>query len=82
MLYLTQDPVSMIRGYLSEIINDNSWIDYMRYWCGFEPRLVDDVTMKNLQNDNFVKMMPCYPDDGSISVINDTVVVKFADVAQ
>ena len=65
-----------------EIINDNSWIDYMRYWCGFEPRLVDDVTMKNLQNDNFVKMMPCYPDDGSISVINDTVVVKFADFAQ
>ena len=65
-----------------EIINDNSWIDYMRYWCGFEPRLVDNITMKNLQNDNFVKMMPCYPDDGSISVINDTVVVKFADVAQ
>ena len=65
-----------------EIINDNSWIDYMRYWCGFEPRLVDNITMKNLQKDSIVKMMPCYPDDGSISVINDTVVVKFADFAQ
>ena len=42
-------------------------------WCGFAPQYVDSGHFVNLQE---VKDMPCYPDDGSIRVIENTVVVK------
>lgn len=48
--------------------------EYMHYWCGFSPELADPADFENLPQ---VQQMPRYPDDGSIQIINDTVVVKF-----
>ena len=59
------------------IINDYAWKEYMTLKLGFSPRYI-------LETDEFarreeIKDMPTYPADGSIKVIDDCVVVKFAE---
>ena len=58
---------------VDEYVNDFRWLRYMYYWCGYKPELADSKEFENLQE---VKMMPSYPDDGSIKIINNTIVVK------
>ena len=59
-----------IQGYL----NNWAWRQFLARWCGFEPRTVDPATVEDWPE---VTAMPSYPDDGSIQVIRDVVVVKF-----
>ena len=58
---------------IDKYVNDYKWLRYMYYWCGYKPELADSKEFENLQE---VKMMPSYPDDGSIKIINNTIVVK------
>lgn len=51
-----------------------NWREYMRIWCGYTAHEVDQSYFKD---DPEVNAMPHYPNEGSIKVINDTVVVKF-----
>ena len=48
--------------------------NFMEKWCGFAPQWIDANEFKDLDE---VKAMPIYPDDGSVKIINDTVVVKW-----
>lgn len=57
------------------VINDNSWIGYMKYRCGYEPEIIEDTEI--LEQDEQVVAMPAYPDDGSIELLDDIIVVKF-----
>ena len=59
-----------IQGYL----NNWAWEKFLARWCGFEPRTVDPAPVAEWPE---VTAMPSYPDDGSIQVIRDVVVVKF-----
>lgn len=68
--YVNIIPYSGVTSY----VNDWAWIDYMHRWCGYYP-LIGDVSM--FSGIPEVERMPSYPDDGSIKIINDTVVVKF-----
>lgn len=56
----------------------NSYVEssraFMKYWCGYAPTFVD---AKLYKNNPIVKEMPCYPNDGSVKVIDNVVVVKF-----
>ncbi|MDE6707998.1 MAG: glucosyltransferase domain-containing protein, partial [Oscillospiraceae bacterium] len=63
----------------NEGINNYAWIEFMNNWCGFSPETVDEEEFINLPE---VIDMPYYPDDGSIKIINDTVVVKFGPVEE
>lgn len=63
-----------------DVVNDNSWQLFMNYWCGFDPTVLDDKESAACAQKPEVQSMPCYPDDGSIKVIDGAVVVKFADV--
>jgi|GEM_PF-3874364 len=63
----------------NDVVNDNSWQLFMNYWCGFDPIVLDDKESASYAQKPEVQSMPCYPDDGSIRVIDGTVVVKFAD---
>lgn len=68
-----------ITGYnydMKRMVNDYSFLGYMGMYCGFNPKLGSEEDFMGLSE---VKEMPCWPDDGSIKVINDTVVVKFSD---
>ena len=46
----------------------------MKQWCGFDPKYVDQKAFRTLEE---VEEMPSYPDDGSIRIIDDTVVIKW-----
>lgn len=60
----------------SEFINDYNWKITMQLWCGFEPETLTSFDYMQMPE---VMQMPNYPDEGSIKVIDGTVIVKFAD---
>ena len=58
------------QGYL----NDWAWEAFLARWCGFQPETVNPDKVAGWPE---VEEMPSYPDDGSIQIIRDTLVVKF-----
>lgn len=54
-----------------DLINDSGQIHFMEKWCGFWQQQVEF-------DHPDIASMPCYPDDGSIRVIDDVIVVKFS----
>ncbi len=60
-------------------LDDFAWRNFLKEWVGFDPKGVDGDTEYYYRTLPEVKEMSCYPDDGSIRVIEDVVVVKFAD---
>ena len=59
---------------ISDYLNSYAWRAFMERWCGFGPRYADAAAYANLPE---VQDMPHYPDDGSIRIIGDTIVVNF-----
>ena len=62
---------------LKNWINNYNFIAYMAYHCGFSPRVISDIA--EIGNEDTIASMPCYPDSGSIQIINDVVVVKMGN---
>lgn len=60
---------------VNDYVNNYMYRDFMAFWCGYNPDYVTNTT--DLENSPEVQKMPSYPKDGSIKVIDDTVVVKF-----
>ena len=58
----------------AQLINNYAWRQFVRTWCGYDPTAVSNDVFINLPE---VISMPNYPDDGSIKIINDTIIVKF-----
>lgn len=59
------------------LVNDYAWERYLRYHLGYEPDFyVNDEEWWQLPE---IKTMNCYPDDGSIKVVNEGIVVKFVE---
>lgn len=48
----------------------------LKYYCGFCPEYTMDYGAENAE---LVANMPSYPDDGSIQVLDDLVIVKFSE---
>ncbi len=67
------DPIYLPPYQNNSIINDFAWEETMELWCGFSP------VSGSVPEGADVAKMPCYPDDGSIKMIDGTIVVKFAD---
>lgn len=59
---------------LYHYVNNYEWKTFMKRWCGYSPEIVDGSDLSNNQE---VLEMTCYPDAGSIKVINNRVIVKF-----
>ena len=59
---------------IREYLNDWAWEAFLARWCGFQPKMVDPREMEHLRE---VEAMPHYPDDGSIRIIEDVIVVRF-----
>ena len=49
----------------------------MRYFCGFAPPLATNLDM--IKSSLEFQDMPVYPNQGSIKIINGTLIVKFED---
>ena len=56
------------------LLNSYIWTVYMNNWVGFNPPIIHESVVEGNKE---VKKMPSYPDDGSIQIINDMIVVKF-----
>ena len=56
------------------LVNTYTWRAYMKAWCNYAPQIKDST---DYIDDNRVIAMPSYPDDGSICIIDDAIVVKF-----
>lgn len=61
---------------LAEWINNYAYFAYMSNHCGFKPTVIEQ---SELNAEKEIKDMPVYPDAGAIRVINQVVVVKFAE---
>ena len=68
-----------IRGYIANW----AWDAYLAHWCGFSPQSIDEEEpeeeegMGEKEWPPEIQAMPHYPDDGSIQIIDDAVVVNF-----
>ncbi len=69
------DPIYLPPYHRNSIINDYAWEETMALWCGFSPVKAEpgDVSVE------VIEAMPVYPDDGSVQMVDNTLVVKFAD---
>ena len=68
------DEINILPYNSSNWINDYLWKESMRMWCGFAPQTEESSGYAELPE---VVGMPCYPDEGSIKMINGVLVVKF-----
>ena len=59
-----------------EVINNYAWRRFMWLWNGYKPYVLPDDEYKDKEE---VKDMTLYPEKGSIKIIDNVVVVKFAD---
>lgn len=62
--------------HMDSLIHDYNLDKIMERQIGFAPEKIKQSEIESLEE---VKSMPCYPNSGSIKIINDVVVVKFAD---
>lgn len=68
--YIYMDPYFSLKQYL----NKYSWQRFVGIWCGYSPTIIE--TDEYLEKDE-IKSMNCYPDDGSIKIVDDIVFIKF-----
>ena len=62
---------------LEDMLNTDMWEEFCALHLGWSPTKVDDLSYyEELEQ---VQSMPCYPDDGSIQIIDEAIVVKFSD---
>lgn len=59
-------------------INNDRWRMAMSLWCGFDPNVKNDGVTGGGASTATIDM-PCYPEDGSIKIIDGILYVKFAD---
>ena len=59
----------------NEIINDYSWVSFLRIHCGFAPSVIEDSG----QYDDLLEkeQVPRYPASGSIRIVDGVIVVNF-----
>lgn len=62
------------------LINSYSRLRWVKRYLGFNPpQLTDQKEIDSFSNNAAVMAMPCYPDDGSIKIIDGVIVVKFSE---
>lgn len=69
-------------GFTQYLLNQYSRRDWIENYIGYDIPRADADTVVALAETEEVRSMPCYPNAGSIRVIEDTVVVKFQDTVQ
>lgn len=65
-----------------DLLNQYSRMNWVTHYLGYKIPLASEEEKQNLWISEKVKAMPCWPSQGSIQVIGDTVVVKFQDLEQ
>ena len=58
------------------LLNRYSWWDWIHNYYGYAIPTASDEKIRVLAQSDAVRAMPCWPADGSIQVVGDTVVIK------
>ena len=58
-------------------INMFTWKEFMRIWCGYDPKLYDAKEDRHAILQSVPENMPHYPNDGSIRIIDGVIIVNF-----
>ncbi len=69
-------------GFTTYLLNQYSRASWFQNYVGYKLPLVSEERGKALAETQTVKAMPCWPAEGSIAIVEDTVVVKFQELAQ
>lgn len=82
-----RDPLFKNRWLYADVYNDNMDSEYLlnsysreewiKYYFGYTVPLAWESNVADLQKKEEVQNMPCWPNEGSIMVIGDYVVIKF-----
>lgn len=67
--------------YTDSLLRRYSWSDWIHNYYGYEIPVADEDQVAELRATAEVKRMPCWPNQGSIKVIGDTVVIKCQELA-
>lgn len=70
------EDINITPFHYDSIINSYTWEKTMKIWCGFDPI---KGNAEDFIDNEVVKNMTRYPKDGSIKIVDNTIVVKFAD---
>lgn len=66
-------------GYTQYLMNQYSRPNWFQNYIGYTLPMAEEETVAALAASAQVQAMPCFPDNGSIKVIGDTVVIKCQD---
>lgn len=69
-------------GFTEHLINEFSREDWIENYIGYRVPMAEEAAAAALSRTEAVKAMPCWPSEGSIKVIGDTVVIKFQETAE
>ena len=61
------------------IINTYSRSDYIKKYLGFSFHTVESNKLEELKQISAVRNMPCYPNEGSIIILKDVIVIKLCN---
>ena len=63
----------------NRMISAYSWKDWIPQYLGISISMADDASINEIKQMREFQEMACWPNDGSIRVINDIVVIKFQE---
>lgn len=67
---------------LKRFVNMYSREEFIRYYCGFSPEWLSEEEVCDLVDEKMIEQMVTYPNDGSIMIIDDIVIVKINQLGQ
>lgn len=67
-----------ISPYNINSLNAYNFNRFMEYWTGFKMQSVKQNVLG--EYDDIIESMNCYPDDGSIRVVEDKILIKFSNI--
>lgn len=68
--------------FTDDLLNQYSRLAWVNNYVGYSIPAASEETIAALAASDEVKSMPCWPDQGAIRVVGDTVVVKFQELSQ
>lgn len=69
--------IPITNPYHMSLETTNSWIDYLYAWCNFQTGPVVDISQLSEETQKEIETMPRYPDDGSIKIVEDVLIINF-----
>lgn len=72
-------PIYDGNAFSRSLVSTYSWRSWIFYHCGYTCTWANTTDTAELQENEVVQNMPCWPNEGSIKVIDDYVVIKFSE---